>query len=249
MDLVTLVTACALRVDPKLMHALVWHQSGGEPWAISLSQEAIPRPYRSLREALSEASSVSVDHGVVRIGLAGIPAGPSQVKAATFLPCQNVQLAARSIASLIVRCKEHAKSTSSPIACAVAAYRGSWSEPDIKFARAVMASVAKGDAPNFDMPKNTKLEFLDIASETSLLQENAASPGFVVALDDRERGWSSALFPVKESQRVESPIDRVRDNSTSAEPQSRRAPNLNSSVVKSAANSLFVPRSSGPRPQ
>jgi hypothetical protein len=31
MDLVTLVTACALAVDPKLMHALVWHQSGGEP--------------------------------------------------------------------------------------------------------------------------------------------------------------------------------------------------------------------------
>ena len=30
MDLV-LVAACALTVDPKLMHALIWHQSGGEP--------------------------------------------------------------------------------------------------------------------------------------------------------------------------------------------------------------------------
>jgi hypothetical protein len=38
MDLVTLVTACALGVEPKLMHALVWHQSGGEPWAASVSR-------------------------------------------------------------------------------------------------------------------------------------------------------------------------------------------------------------------
>jgi len=35
-DLVTLVAACALTVDPKLMHALVWHQSGGEPWSFSV---------------------------------------------------------------------------------------------------------------------------------------------------------------------------------------------------------------------
>ena len=45
MDLVTLVTACTLAVDPKLMHALVWHQSGGEPWAIAVQGEANPRVY------------------------------------------------------------------------------------------------------------------------------------------------------------------------------------------------------------
>jgi hypothetical protein len=32
MDLVTLIAACALNVEPKLMHALIWKQSGGEPW-------------------------------------------------------------------------------------------------------------------------------------------------------------------------------------------------------------------------
>jgi hypothetical protein len=36
MDLVTLVAACALTVDSKLMHALIWHQSGGEPWSYSV---------------------------------------------------------------------------------------------------------------------------------------------------------------------------------------------------------------------
>ena len=54
MDLVTLVTACALAVDPKLMHALVWHQSGGEPWAVSVQGEPSPRVYSSLDEAIRE---------------------------------------------------------------------------------------------------------------------------------------------------------------------------------------------------
>ena len=48
MDLVTLVTACALAVDPNLMHALVWHQSAGEPWAISVQGEPNPRIYSSM---------------------------------------------------------------------------------------------------------------------------------------------------------------------------------------------------------
>jgi hypothetical protein len=38
-DLIALVTACSLTVDPKLMHALVWHQSGGEPWSFSVPGE------------------------------------------------------------------------------------------------------------------------------------------------------------------------------------------------------------------
>ena len=48
------MTACALSVDPKLMHALVWHQSGGEPWAVSVQGEANPRVYPNMREAIRE---------------------------------------------------------------------------------------------------------------------------------------------------------------------------------------------------
>ena len=54
MDLVTLVTACALAVEPKLMHALIWQQSGGEPWAVSMQNEALPRVYTSMQEAIRE---------------------------------------------------------------------------------------------------------------------------------------------------------------------------------------------------
>ena len=53
MDLVALVAACALAVDPKLMHALIWHQSGGEPWSFSVPGERQPQVYRSAREARS----------------------------------------------------------------------------------------------------------------------------------------------------------------------------------------------------
>src|SRR5262245_27057139 len=35
--------------------------------------------------------------------------------------------------------------------CAVAAYRGSWKRPNGAFVAAVMASIATGDTPNFDM--------------------------------------------------------------------------------------------------
>ena len=40
MDLVTLVTACALGMEPKLMQALVWQQSGGDPWSFSVPGRA-----------------------------------------------------------------------------------------------------------------------------------------------------------------------------------------------------------------
>jgi hypothetical protein len=43
MDLVTLIAACALSVEPKVMHALVWEQSGGEPWSFSVPGESLPR--------------------------------------------------------------------------------------------------------------------------------------------------------------------------------------------------------------
>src|SRR6478672_9111296 len=60
MDLVTLVTACALSVEPKLMHALIWHQSGGEPWAVAVQNEPMSRVYSSMQDAVSEVHSISI---------------------------------------------------------------------------------------------------------------------------------------------------------------------------------------------
>src|SRR4029077_17041564 len=76
MDLVTLVTACALGVEPKLMHALIWHQSGGEPWAVAEQNEAMSRGYSSMQDAVSEVPSISIASDTVRVGLAGLPVSP-----------------------------------------------------------------------------------------------------------------------------------------------------------------------------
>lgn len=247
MDLVTLVTACALGVEPKLMHALVWHQSGGEPWAVSVPGEPLPRVYPNMRDAISETRDVSTD-GHVRVGLAGLAIHPAKVNAAAFLPCRNVSLAARHIERLAVRCKAHPHLNSDPTFCAVAVYRGSWSDPDSKFADAVMASVAKADAPNFDMPKNTSMEFLDVASETPP-RLDAASPESTRLSDDRERGWSSALFPARAVRPAGALNDTSRDASSADDLRSRRAPDARTSTEKPVVDGPFVARSPERSPQ
>ena len=65
MDLVTLVTACALGVEPKLMHALIWHQSSGEPWAVSVQSEPNSRVYSSMQDAIRETRASSAGTGTV----------------------------------------------------------------------------------------------------------------------------------------------------------------------------------------
>src|SRR5215467_5017654 len=52
MDLTTLITACTLTVDPKIIHALTWHQSGGEPWAFSVPGQHHPQVLKSMEDAV-----------------------------------------------------------------------------------------------------------------------------------------------------------------------------------------------------
>ena len=61
MDLVTLIAACALSVEPKLMHALVWEQSGGEPWSFSVPGESLPRVLPTIQDAIREARATRPD--------------------------------------------------------------------------------------------------------------------------------------------------------------------------------------------
>jgi len=195
MDLVTLVTACALSADPKLMHALVWHQSGGEPWAISVQGEPNPRVYSSIHDAIREIREQSGGN-VVRVGLAGVPVAPSKLSASVLLPCRNVAMAAVQISKLTGRCKSHPRLKTDPTLCSVAVYRGSWERPDLKFATDVSASVAKGDAPNFDMPRGTSTEIFDTADDAP---SDTGTPivDITTTFADQARSWSSALFPTK----------------------------------------------------
>ena len=247
MDLVTLVTLCSLRVDPKLMHALVWHQSGGEPWSFTVPGQREPRVYRKLRDAVREANALHTG-GSIRVGLTGRLTGPPSVTETTFLPCANIAAAARQITQLTTRCEATPRSDADPTFCAVAAYRGSWERPDSAFAKAVRTSVATGDAPNFDMPKETGIEvretLLDTPSAPQTLPPSRPEHPFA----DNERAWSSALFPAK-PERSEDASDAVsNENPAAKKPQSQRQQSVQGSVTSLSTNGLFVNRSSSSEP-
>ena len=145
MDLVTLIAACALSVEPKVMHALIWEQSGGEPWSFSVPGESLPRVFPTTEDAIREARAARPDGDRIRVGMTGLSTTARSATAAMFAPCPNITLAARPITQLAERCKTTSKTD--PIYCAIAAYRGSWDRPDARFADAVGATVEKGNAP------------------------------------------------------------------------------------------------------
>ena len=116
MDLVTLVTLCSLGVDPKLMHALVWRQSGGEPWSFTVPGEREPRVYRKLRDAVHEANALHT-YGLIRAGLTGLVTNASAVTETTFLPCPNMpRRPTRSISSLRAARPIHSPTPTTPSA-------------------------------------------------------------------------------------------------------------------------------------
>src|ERR1700739_1519439 len=126
MDLVAFVAACALTVDPKVMHALIWHQSGGEPWSFSVIRDHQSLVYRSARKAVREAQT-AVPHGaLIRVGLTGLAADSTSATETMFAPCLNISMAVRQITQLVDRCRTVPSFKADPVHCAIAAYRGSW---------------------------------------------------------------------------------------------------------------------------
>ena len=243
MDLLTLISACALSVDPNIMHALIWEQSGGEPWSFSVPGEAMPRVLPTIRDAIREARALRPEGGHIRVGLAGLSTDPRSVTAVLFAPCPNITLAARQITRLAERCKM--ASRPDPIYCAIAVYRGSWDRPGTRFADAVRATVEKGNTPNFDLPKDAYLDASDVASDTPMPGAPAAlNPPASTPPDDRVRGWSSALFPAK-SPKPDSTSAEVQNGDRAAD--ERRSPGRAGAAPaasKAPVDSLFVPRSS-----
>jgi hypothetical protein len=207
-DLIALVAACSLTVDPKLMHALVWHQSGGEPWSFSVPGERQPYVWRSAQQAVAEAHRSAPRGLPIRIGLTGLRVDSDAATLALFTPCTNVSTAARQVTELVERCKIPAPLTVDPVRCAIAAYGGSWDHPDNGLAGAVLTSAAKGDAPDFDMPDEINGRLDAAASELpgSGQRDSAERPA---AAGDHLQAWSSGLFPAK-AKKVTARIQSVR---------------------------------------
>lgn len=195
MDLITLVAACALGADPRLMQALIWQQSGGNPWAVSIPGQASPRIYTSMSQAISATRSLPRTIGEVRVGLTGLPVPSANVTRAVLLPCWNVAIAAQRIAGLVQHCASRAQAN--PITCALSAYGGSGNKPNTKFAAAVIKSLIAKQVPDFDMPKATSSSLLDIAIDAAPRMGEADSAPDPVP-SEREHAWVSALFPLSQ---------------------------------------------------
>jgi hypothetical protein len=166
-----------------------------------------------------------------------------------FAPCPNITVAARQIAQLGERCKTLPSFKADPGHCAIAAYGGSWDRPDNGFADAVRATVAKGDAPNFDMPKGTNFDLGDVgvAIAPPPVLNTTAAP--IVAPDDRQRGWSSALFPAR-TQPLDRPSTKTSaSDAPAADLQERDARSAVPPTATLQPDGLFVPRSPERRPQ
>jgi hypothetical protein len=254
MDLVTLIAACALSVEPNsppsaldhsVMHALIFEQSGGEPWSFSVPGEDFARVLPTLKDAIREARGVRPDRGNIHVGLAGLATQPQSATALMFAPCPNITLAAHQIVQLVERCK--AASKPDPIYCAVAAYHGSWDRPDTWFADAVLATVKKGNAPNFDMPNDAYLGADDIAADTPSARQHAALTTRTLMLDDRERSWSSALFPAKPMNTHNPSIEVSNRDHAAEQSPSIDAPPHAPATNRVLGDNLFVPRSSEPK--
>ena len=246
MDLVTLIAACALNVEPKLMHALIWKQSGGEPWSFSVPSESLPRVLPTLRDAVREAQATRPEGDRIRVGLSGLLVNPRSVSAVMFAPCPNVTLAARQLTRLVERCNTTSKPD--PTYCAIAAYRGSWDRPDIVFADAVRTIVEEGAAPNLDLPKDAHFDATDIASNMPRRKPQAAPSTPELQSDDHTRGWSSALFPTK-SKKVDGPsASEPNGDRIAEEPRLSSPAAAVEDTSKAPIDDLFVPRSSEGRP-
>jgi hypothetical protein len=243
MDLITLVAACTLTVDPKLMHALIWHQSGGEPWSFSVPGERQPQVYRSAREAIIEAHSNAPAGLPIRMGLTGLAVDSQAATLAILMPCPNISIAARQITQLSEGCRAIPRLTANSIHCAIAAYHGSWDSPDNKFADAVLASVAKGDAPNFDMPDEFD-EPLDAAASELPVSGQRISTKRSAAADDQLQAWSSALFSARAKQ-----VEGTSSRSPDADRLQKSSAMSERPMAAPSHDDLFVRRSPERRPQ
>jgi hypothetical protein len=242
MDLVTLIAACALSVEPKAMHALIWEQSGGEPWSFSVPDESLPRVLPTIQDAIREARATRPNGGRIRVGLTGLSADPRSVTAALFARCPNITLAARQITRLAERCKTTTRSTARS---RLIVARGIGPTPG---SRVPSAPPSRRATRRTSTCGRTRISTQATSRPRHRPDPHAALTAPPPTPDDRARGWASGLFPAMPA----------KPDSTSSEVQNgdratdeRRLPSPAAAVPaasKAPVDSLFVPRSSERKP-
>src|SRR5262249_37350374 len=98
------------------------------------------------------------------------------------------------------------------------------------------------------MPKDAYFDASDIASETQIPGPHAALTTSAPTPDDRARGWSSALFPVRPATPDNTPTDVQNGDETVEQRPSPCLAAAAPSPGNDPVDSMFVPRSSARRP-
>jgi hypothetical protein len=122
------------------------------------------------------------------IGLTGLAVDSGAIPLAMIMPCPNISIAARQITQLSDRCKAITLFMANDPLCDQCI---SW-----LVAAAVLTSVARGDAPNFDMSDDLGHRSNDVATEAPVAGQRISTARSVAA-DDQQQARSSALFPAR----------------------------------------------------
>ena len=112
------------------------------------------------------------------------------------------------------------------------------------FADAVRATVAKSDAPNFSLPQDAYFN----TGDTLTPDRDGALTAPALSSDDRERGWSSALFPAKAPHADTASVDMPHHDRSAEALRSPGHVGASPTTSNLLGDSLFVPRSSERRP-
>ncbi|MCU0839875.1 MAG: hypothetical protein MUE49_14325 [Rhodospirillales bacterium] len=171
MDLLSLVTACAVGFSPQVLQGVILVESEAQPWSFRIEGDAENYAFADLDGALRMARKLQQLGHRLRIGYAGLQGDmPGVVTPATeamFMPCVNIHLASQALATLERSCRDDALGKRDPLACALALYRASAGKPDTTFAGDVIlqASLGQHAVPAVDFKPAMSVDGMDGGGE------------------------------------------------------------------------------------
>ncbi len=148
MDLLSLITACAVAFSPQALQGVILVESEAQPWSFRIEGDAENYAFADLDGALRMARKLQQLGHRLRIGYTGLQSDmPGVVTPATeamFMPCVNIHLASQALATLERSCRDDEMGKRDPLACALALYRASAGKPDTAFAGDVILQASLG---------------------------------------------------------------------------------------------------------
>jgi hypothetical protein len=157
MDPLSLIAACALDYDARIVAAIAEVESGLQPYAFRMADDDTLHTFSSLDAVIAAARAAYVDGQELRVGLTGLAVDLSVATAdpvePLFMPCPNAMLAAKRLRDLEETCRAESGAGQDPTTCAIAAYGGSFDTPDHAYVDAVLLAQAVPNQGGVELPE------------------------------------------------------------------------------------------------